>query len=474
MTSEATILQQKFAELLGWEKAKRWERTFSTLCCYSLVVALVILPFHGGLSLPGRAWALPGIFLVLAPWLIFQHRWRSRDSVRALAELDRALRLDERAITAWEILGRAEASAAEILVIRQAAERVKMLEPRTLFQRQWSWREYLVLPLCALWLTLLWFEVGVPVDRNGGKATQILAHQLREYSRELQERAEREKLEDSLKAGRELEKAAQKGIDAKTDDEKFKNELAGLAQKFEAQGKSASEPPTFSAAESEQSLKDLKAELEAAKDLLSFPESAKGSRELVQPWLDRLAMLPQLKKRLDQGNQPGEMFRQNDLRSFLEKLDKQVTGELDRRTLLEAQQFLEQLMKQGQGDKQESNARVAGRGERDAPEDAEKGKTRSNLPGKEPGKKDEGRVAPPEFRAGAETHVKGLLGEGDSSGLVFKGKPTPGKSEVSQDEVIANYRRQAEAELNSERVPEALKETIKNYFMSLGLGAGKK
>jgi hypothetical protein len=57
---------------------------------------------------------------------------------------------------------------------------------------------------------------------------------------------------------------------------------------------------------------------------------------------------------------------------------------------------------------------------------------------------------------------------------VFKGKPSASKSEVSQDEVIASYRRQAEAELNTERVPEALKETIKNYFMSLGMGEGKK
>jgi hypothetical protein len=44
----------------------------------------------------------------------------------------------------------------------------------------------------------------------------------------------------------------------------------------------------------------------------------------------------------------------------------------------------------------------------------------------------------------------------------------PGKSTTSPEEVVASYRRQAEQELNSERVPEALKETIKNYFLSLG------
>jgi len=67
-----------------------------------------------------------------------------------------------------------------------------------------------------------------------------------------------------------------------------------------------------------------------------------------------------------------------------------------------------------------------------------------------------------------------LLGEGQSDGLALKGKPSAGKSEISQEEVIASYQRQAEAELNSERIPDTLKETIKNYFLSLGLGEGKK
>ena len=475
LIQETEILQQKFAELLGWEKTKRRERIFSALCCYSLIGALVVLPFHAQLlAAVGRVWVLPVIFLVLAPWLIFEQRWRARDSARALADLDKALRLDERAVTAWEILGRRQASAAETLVIRQAAEQITALEPRTLFQRQWSWRDYLVLPLFALWLALLWLEVGVSVDHNVGKPTaQALARQLREYSRELQERAQREKLSDSLQAGRELEKAAQKGINEKTGDEKFKNDLAGLAKKLEALGKPSAEQSSFSLAESEQNLKDLRAELEAARDLLNFPEAAKGPRDLEQQWLDRLAMLPQLKRQLDQENQLGQTFRQNEVRSFLDKLDKQATSELDRRTLLEAQQFLDQLMKQGQGDKGESNARVAGRGEQDSAGDTEKEKSRGNLPGGEPGKK-ESYGSAPELQGGAETHVKGMLDAGDSSSLVFKGKPSAGKSEVSQDEVIASYRRQAEAELNTERVPEALKETIKNYFMSLGMGEGKK
>jgi hypothetical protein len=190
--------------------------------------------------------------------------------------------------------------------------------------------------------------------------------------------------------------------------------------------------------------------------------------------LDQLATLPQLKRQFDLQNRGGGDLGHNDLKSFLDKLEKQATGELDRRTLLEAQQFLDQLMKEGEKDKGESDVRTAGQAKQNLPEDGEKTNNRSNLPGKEPGKREEGEPSLPNFQSGAAAHVKGLLGEGNSRGLELKGKPSAGKSEVSQDDVIASYRRQAEAELSTERVPEALKETIKNYFLSLGIGEETK
>jgi len=59
-----------------------------------------------------------------------------------------------------------------------------------------------------------------------------------------------------------------------------------------------------------------------------------------------------------------------------------------------------------------------------------------------------------------------MIGPGNSSGVELKGKPSDGKTEVPEEEVIARYRREAEEELDSERVPEALKETIRRYFLS--------
>ena len=63
--------------------------------------------------------------------------------------------------------------------------------------------------------------------------------------------------------------------------------------------------------------------------------------------------------------------------------------------------------------------------------------------------------------------MKGTIGEGERSATFFKAKPAPGKSRLSQDEVIASYRRQAESELDTEKIPGELKDTIRNYFLSL-------
>jgi hypothetical protein len=353
------------------------------------------------------------------------------------------------------------------LVFQQAQDRLRPIDPRTLLPRHWGWRAYTVVPLFALWLGLLWFDGGPSfVEQPRGGAPQTLAHKLREFARELQEKAQSESLRETLRAGQELEQMAQKNLAAKSGDDQLKKELAGVAQKLAAAGKSGADKNSFSAGESQQSLQDLKAELAAARDLFNLPDGVKGTQELPQQWLDRLASLPQLKKQFDREPQGGQGMGQNELKSFLDRMDRQATGELDRRALLDAQQFLEQMMK-GSGQKNDSNMQMAGRGEQESAGDGTMEKNHSNLPGKEAGQKADGASSLPEFRGAARTQVKGLLGEGDSSGVVFKGQPKLGKSELAQQGVVANYRRQAEQELNSERVPEALKETIRNYFLSL-------
>ena len=471
MSAPADRLREKIAAFLAWEKRKRWEFILAALVCYALAGALALM-LLGSLLPIGIAppWIFLGLVFLFAPIVILPRRWNSQDETRALVQLDKSLRLDERAVTAWEALQRGETRAAALLVIKQAGDKLGTFNPRELLPRRPSWQAYSVLPLLAFCLALLWFDFGTPKTSDGLRAPQTMAQKLKEFARELQEKAKSDGLKESLQAGQELEKLAQQGLDKKSGDEQVKKAIAGAAQKLADAGKQAAERASLATAQSEQSLRDLKAELEAARDLFNTSGAAQETRAQDGSWLDRLASLPQLKRQLDKEARGGQPMGEREMKSFLDKMDRQVTAELDRRTLLDAEQFLQQMMKQGQGERGETNARAAGREQQGAADDGEKGPSQSNLPGSEPGKKSGGEAALPQFSAAASTQIKGMLGAGASSAMVFKGKPAAGKSALSQQEIFSSYRRQAEEDLSSERVPEALKETIRNYFMSLEEG----
>lgn len=471
MSTETALVQEKVSELLAWEKRKRRELVLVAVIFYALAAALIMFPICS-LVAPGlSSWVMPmPFFIILTPFLLVRRRWRQADSARALARVDRALSLDERAVTAWEILTRKRTNAAELLVLKEAAAGLETLNPRSLFQRQLSWHGYFILPLFALWLALLWFDVGMPSRRGAlDWALPSKAQRLGEYARDLQERASREGLRDSQQIGRELEEVAQRQLAGRRSEELFKRELTAMAKKIEAMGKpQAANAEFLGASTSHQHLQDLKAELEAARDSLNFPYGAQGASHDQPRWLERLAALPQLKRHFDSVGGRAQEFNQNDIKSFLDKLDRQVTGERDRRTLLDAQQFLEQLLEQGRGDKNEPSLQAGGQGSQDSPADVDEADARNNQAGTEPGRRGRLTQPPAEFQAGGATQLKGILGAGDSSGIILKGKPASGTSALAQDDVVAFYRRQSEAELNTEPVPERLKETIKRYFLSLG------
>ncbi len=462
-------LKSKFIEVIRWERRKRHEEILLLVLCVVCALALVLFPVHVLLPINWLRWLVPVVlFAGLAPFFFYRRRWTRQDVARTAASLDKTLRLDERAVTAWELGARNDTRPAAQLVFKQAEEKLAAIEPQKLFPRRWSWPAYLVLPLVTLWFTLLWLDADRWNDAARSAGPQTLAQKAREFSRELQQKAQDEGLRESLKLAQELEKVARQGIDNKTADDPFKRELAGMSKKFDAAAKSGADRDSAAAAESQQSLKDLQAELAAARDMAQLPDLPKGLEESGRQWAERLAAMPQLKRQMDKAWQPGQGPGEGDLKAFLDRLERQVASELDRRALLDAQQYLQQMMRPGQTEKSENYAGSSAPGEEDASTDGAEEKNNSNLPGKEPGKNRDGLSPLPEFRADASTQLKGALGDGESSALMFKGKPAPGASVVSPSEVVASYRRQAEQELNSERVPEALKETIKNYFLSLG------
>jgi hypothetical protein len=451
-------LDARIGRLLGWEKRKRREATLTVALFYAFFAALAV-PLFVSLS-PEWAWAAPAaIFAVLTPCLLFTRRWRDQDTARAVAALDKTLRLDERATTAWELLRRNETKAVALLVLRQASDMLKSFDARALFPRSWDWHAYALVPLIALWVALLVFDIRFQHAAVAPSPAPSLAQKLREFARELQEKAKSESLPKTLEAARELEKSAQRSIDARTTDEQFKSELAGMGKKMAAE-RSAAKPAPFGMAESRRELDDLRAELDAARDLF---DAAPGD---AQSWQDRLAGLSQLKKQLDRQQGGAQGMSGAEMEAFLNKLDRDVTGELDRRALVEAEQFLKELAQRGEGRRGDTQARRGENDAKDGPLERQLEKNAGSAPGTAPGEK-VGAPSLPEFQGGKRDRVKGEIGEGERSATFFKSRPAPGKSELSQDEVISGYRRQAEAELATEKIPGELKDTIKNYFLSL-------
>ena len=458
MDTASETLHARVSLLLGWEKRKRREATLVVALFYAFLAALAV-PLFVSLS-SAWAWVAPAALVaVVAPYLFFARRWRDADTTRALAALDKSLRLDERVTTAWELARRNETRAVALLVLRQASERLKSFDPKALFPRSWSWHAWLLPPLLALWFAMLYFDARFDVHRAAPRHVPSLARELLDFARELEQKAQAERLPRTREAARELEKIARRGIDAGTADEAFKSDLSEASKKM-AERRRLGPAPSAAMPASRRELAELRAELEAARE--SF---GPGDAE-AHAWQERIAGLSQLKKQLDLQQGGAQELSRGELKALLDKLEQDATGELDRRALVETEEFLKQMPQRDRGQRGEGK----GWGDREDERESTPERRRDDVPGTQPGDahgKKEGGAPTPDLKGAGRAQVKGVIGEGERSATFFKGSPAPGKSRLTQDEVVSSYRRQAESELATERIPEELKDTIRNYFISL-------
>ena len=154
----------------------------------------------------------------------------------------------------------------------------------------------------------------------------------------------------------------------------------------------------------------------------------------------------------------------DEVQRFLDRLEREARQEQDRRALGATQQFLTEMLLGDAPD--ESMAEAPRRGT--PQEGSEEPPAAGRQPGNEPGT-DRQEPHDPAFQARVRTHLQGLLGKGRSRGFGFRGEARGGESTVSEEAVVVQYRRQLEADLSSEEIPAEFKETIKNYFLSLGV-----
>ena len=469
MSGEA-LLRTRLSELLQWERYKRTERLLLAAVAYSVLLSLPALAAKALLPASVSMFYFPPLFfLLLAAWLLLSGRWTKWDSVRVLVGLDRRLHLAERAITAWEILEREGVSTAEEAVVHEAGEKLNTVDLKAQFPRRWSWQALAAAPLLILWLGLAWFDVGIDLG-GGAKRAQPLsvAETLLEFSQALMRKAETEKLDESLKVAKALAELAEKNLGS---DEraggKLGQELRAMRNALDAMRPGAAESGASLGELTRDALAALKAELDA------FNSELRPGFTAERAIGERLAQMPRLSEQMERSLRSGGGQSAQEAQKFLLRLEQEIARELDQRSLGDVKDFLALLLggggEEGPGEAMSADAESA----QARPAPGEKVEGRGSLPGTEAGEK--GQVAQPSpARAGVATRLPGILREGESSGMTWRGGGRSGESQVTEQDVAGAYRRQAEEDLASEKIPPGLKETVRKYFLSLGMTEEKK
>lgn len=472
LSDETRLLEKKFSELLTWERVKRREGSLLAAFCWAAVVSLAVLPVSAVLAPGVDPLFFAAIFFALAGLASFLLRpWRGRDSLRAVLLLDRALRLEERAVTAWEILARRAAKPVERLVLEEAWQKLESADPKSVFKRKLGWPALAAPLLFFVWVLALWFQEELSIKSYVTRPpAPSPAQRAKDYARSLHEKSKAEGLKESLRAARALEELADKRLRREMGDGAF---LDGLSQLMKGIGARPEQAAFDLAAGTREGLSDLKSEIESLRQSLEAPSAGKGKGQPGGEVPDLLARLPQLRKELEAGSQRGskpapDQMQPGELRAFLDRLEKNATEELDRMALEEMSEFLASIPGGGERGEGSEPVQSASGDEKGKPTRTE-GKGAAQMPGHQPGSKDDSRETPPAFALNPSSHLKGLLREGETRSASVKGASRLNPSRAQRDDVSVTYRRQVEEELASEEIPDAMKETIRKYFLSLGM-----
>ena len=452
-------MKEKLADLRRWERRKRRERLlldslfFTALAAATLVLARFLLPVDAGLL-----WFAPVVFGAVAAAVFLLRPWREQAFIRSLRQVDEGLKLDERVLTAWEILfrERERVSPEETLVVEEAAEKLATEPLRPLCRRRFAWHAaagpvLVLLAVAGLWLP----QGGAP---QAASAPSLMARELQEHARELEQRAREQDLTESGRMAEALREMAERQLDeAGPDKSGLEASVGAMVDVLEEMTRSwpaaaGLEWPALSDAALDRLREHLRRS-DARKMDGSF--AGKSRADL----LESLGL-----SSLDRRPGRSSDMSAEEVQKFLDRVEREARQEQDRRSLGSTQQFLTELLLGDAPD--ESTAQATGPG--DPAGDAEQPPAAGRQPGNEPGK---GQQEPfdPAFQARVRTHLEGLLGQGPSRGFGFRGEARPGDSTVAEEPVVVRYQKQVEAELSSEEIPAEFKETIKNYFLSLGV-----
>lgn len=457
MTDPGSVLREKLSDLRRWERRKRRERLLLESLCYTALAAAALASARALFPVdPGLLWWTPAVFAGAAAGVFLLRPWREQALVGSLRQVDRALHLQERALTAWEILRRSRERGRpeEDLVVEEAAEKLAAADFRPLLRRRFTWHAWAA-PLLALAAAGgLWLPRGGAPEASSASARA--AQEVREHARELGRRAREQDLAESLRTARALRELADRH-EAGADESHWSASVGAMAEVLEEMAR----PRSAESGIEWPGLSD--AALAGLRERLRRSETGRpdGSFE----GRSRSGLLESMGlSSLDRFPGRSADMSEREVREFLDRIHREAREEQDRRSLAATREFLAELVP---GDAPgESTAEAAAPGAPDGV--GEDGTAAGRRPGDEPARGG-GEPFEPAFQARVRTHLRGLLGQGPSRGFGFRGEARPGGSEVEEEAVVARYRRQAEADLSTAEIPAEFKETIKSYFLSLGV-----
>ena len=463
MSDPGAVLKEKLADLRRWERRKRRERLlleslfYTALAAAGLVAARALLPVDAALL-----WLAPAVFAAAAAGVFLLRPWREQAFLRSLTRVDDRLELHERVLTAWDILFRRRETPAgrvapeEALVVEEAADRLGTVPLRPLCRRRFTWHAPAAPVLVLLAAAGMWLPpAGAP---QAASAPDRMAEAIREHARELAERAREQDLAESRRMAEALREMAERQLaGGGPEDSRLAASAGAMADVLEEMTRSWPQGTGLEwPALSDKALERLREHLRQSDPRKMDGPSGGMSRSDLMESLGLSS--------LDRRPEGSTDMSAGEVRQFLDRLEREARQEQDRRALGETRQFLTELLLDDAPDESVAESSRPG----DPAERPDEPPAAGRRPGNEPGEEQQ-EPYDPAFQARVRTHLQGLLGKGPSRGFGFRGEARAGEGAVAEEPVVVRYRRQVEAELASEEIPAAFKETIKNYFLSLGV-----
>lgn len=392
--------------------------------------------------------ALPGLLLAAGSLAGTAVGCAVRIARASLAvQADRSLGTRGLASAALEVAEGRRASAFARALLEDAASALRSAGPRGILGRArlrllpWTLAAAALVVVAGLlpWTLRDLFPVRPPVDRR----IAALGGALEESGRRLEEESRRQDLRQGLELSRELQ---QLGKDLQMEDlpaEELSRRLAELERRLGLEYDLLLQ--RFRAEQPMPGTGDGRGEAAAGGDAGAGPgaeDAGDGAPEQIDPSTlspeaRQLAEARELLRQLGERTGSGAGTREG---------DGAASGD-----------------RQGEG---EGTARSGG----DAADGLDGDRSASSAPGSSPVADEPG---PPSAIAGAEHRepmkADAVVGEGEMARMLVRALPEAAGAATSEEQLLGEYRRQAESALVAEQVPLDLREYVKRYFTGIGV-----